>query len=66
MEGISLDPASILSDAADLTGLGDFGGESFREPLTCLCAALDGEASLTEEGIARDFSEYRGRYILSR
>ncbi len=63
MKEISLDPASILNDAADLAGLGD---ASFREPLECLCAALDREASLPEEGIARDFSEYRGRYILSR
>ena len=66
MEGISLEPAPILSDAADLAGLDDFGSESFQEPLECLCAALDGEASLPEEGIARDFSEPRGRYILSR
>lgn len=48
----SLDPASLLREAVELTGLDDFGDESFREPLHRLCASLDGEAHLNAAGRA--------------
>jgi len=52
MDGVSLDPASILTEAAEIAGSDDFGDASFREPLERLCAALDGEAKLNAAGRA--------------
>lgn len=46
------DPAALLSEAQQQTGLDDFGDESFREPMERLCTALAGEAGLNEVGTA--------------
>ena len=52
MDRISLDPASILDEAAEIAGCNDFGDASFHAPLERLCDALDGEANLNAAGRA--------------
>jgi hypothetical protein len=47
---MTLSPASLIESAVGETGLEDFGGESFHEPLERLCAALEDEAGLTTLG----------------
>jgi hypothetical protein len=47
---LALSPDELCAAARAETGLDDFGGESFREGLAILCAALDGEAGLTAIG----------------
>lgn len=47
---VSLDEASLLESAAANTGLDDFGGDWFREPLHILLTALENEANLTLTG----------------
>ena len=44
---VSLDVESLLEKAAQNTGLVDFGGDEFREPLARLIASLEGEAKLS-------------------
>ncbi len=46
----SLEASSLLEAAERTTGLLDFGEPSFREPLTRLLAAIEGEAHLTPVG----------------
>jgi hypothetical protein len=43
----NLDPEALLEKARRDTGLDDFGGDEFREPLTRLVDALEEEAKLT-------------------
>lgn len=45
-----LDDQQMIAEAEHATGLADWGGDDFREPLRVLVAALDGEAQLHEEG----------------
>ncbi|MGI0130929.1 MAG: sulfotransferase family protein, partial [Thermoplasmata archaeon] len=45
-----LAPETLIDAAVDETGLDDFGGDSFREPLARLTTALEEEAALTELG----------------
>jgi hypothetical protein len=47
---LPLDDAALLAAAERRTGLADFDGDAFREPLRRLVAALEGEASLTVLG----------------
>ncbi len=53
---IRLDTAELMEGAVRRTGLSDFGGEGFLEPLQIFVDALDGEADLTPIGrvLARD------------
>jgi hypothetical protein len=46
----SLDESSILEEARSRAGLGDFGDESFREPLRRTLHAFETEAGLNEGG----------------
>jgi hypothetical protein len=43
---VRLDEASLLEEAAASTGLSDFGGDDFREPLEIFLASLEEEADL--------------------
>jgi len=45
-----LDDHALVSDAERATGLADWGGDDFREPLAVLVRALNTEASLHEQG----------------
>ena len=47
---IPLDDRQMIADAERATGLSDWGGDDFREPLRVLVAALVGEAQLHEQG----------------
>lgn len=53
---VPLDESSLLEQAVAQTGLTDFGGEAFREPLRILLASLEEEAHLNLIGriIVRD------------
>src|SRR5262245_57252129 len=44
---VRLDPERLLAGARRRTGLEDFGGDAFREPLGRLVDALEGDAALT-------------------
>jgi len=46
----AFDEASILTEARAVSGLQDFGDESFREPLRVLLHSLDTEANLSAAG----------------
>ena len=48
--GVPLDERSLLDDARRSTGLEDFGGDDFLEPLRVLLASLEDEARLTLMG----------------
>ena len=48
----TFDEASILAEARERAGLGEFGSEEFREPLRVLLRSLEEEASLTPAGRA--------------
>jgi Sulfotransferase family len=43
-------PAELMASAAERTGLGDFGDDSFREGLEILAKALENEARLNQRG----------------
>ena len=47
---VSLDEASLLAAAAEVTGLDDFGGDEWREPFRILLDDLDKEAELNLVG----------------
>lgn len=47
---IVFDPAALLAEAVDKTGLSDFGDPSFREGLDVFCRALEDEARLSDFG----------------
>lgn len=47
---VPLDPASLIATATKNTGLADFGGDDWREPLDRFCKALDEEAQLNLMG----------------
>lgn len=47
---IELDEAALLEEASRNTGLSDFGGDEFREPLAIFLEALEGEAKLNFVG----------------
>jgi hypothetical protein len=47
------DMAAMMSHAEQATGLSDWGGDAFREPLSILLKALNEEAQLEEQGWAR-------------
>ncbi|WP_373077151.1 sulfotransferase [Zhongshania sp.] len=47
---VDLSVAALLREASEVTGLNDFGDESFREPLTVLVRALNDEANLNAGG----------------
>jgi hypothetical protein len=47
----SVDAATLLDQASEQAGLGDWGGDSFREGLERLVGALDGEAGLNDLGV---------------
>jgi len=46
----ALDDQAMIADAEHATGLADWGGDDFREPLRVLVAALNSEAQLHEQG----------------
>lgn len=46
----ALEPDALVAEARKRAGDDDLGGDSYREPLERLCAALDGEANLTTFG----------------
>jgi hypothetical protein len=46
----ALVPDELISEARDLTGLDDFGSDSFREGLAVFCNSVDSEAQLNELG----------------
>ncbi len=50
LEPIKLDVDGLLEKAARSTGLADFGGEEFREPLALLVEGLEKEANLSTMG----------------
>ena len=65
-----LEESSILAEAAESTGLSDFGDESFHEPFRRLLASISAEARLSTEGlldglakefICMNFARYRER-----
>jgi len=45
-----LDAHQLVEQAVDATGLSDFGGDTWRDGLERLTAALDAEAALNELG----------------
>jgi hypothetical protein len=47
LEPVSLEERSLLEAACRATGLDDFGGEEFREPLRLILEGLEAEARLT-------------------
>ena len=47
---VPLDDRQMIADAERATGLSDWGGDDFREPLRVLVAALVGEAQLHAQG----------------
>ncbi len=47
---VNLSVAALLHEASEVTGLSDFGDESFREPLTVLLKSLNDEANLNAGG----------------
>ena len=49
-EWIRLDAESLLEEATRNTGLSDFGGDGFREPLRVFLDALEEEAQLNPIG----------------
>jgi hypothetical protein len=44
------EPEAFLADAARNTGLSDFGGDTFQEPLRVLCDSLNRESNLSPVG----------------
>ena len=50
-DGLRLEPDALMDDAAAKTGLSDFGGDGFREPLDVLCTAFRTEAGLSGPGL---------------
>jgi hypothetical protein len=54
-ESLELTPEAIMGDAAQQTGLDDFGDAWFREPLDVLCRALRTEAGLSAAGVANTY-----------
>src|ERR1051325_1976398 len=46
----ALDPARLMAEAAELTGLDDFGPDWFHTPLEVLCRALHEEGDLSPLG----------------
>jgi hypothetical protein len=50
-DGVRLEPDALMEDAAAKTGLSDFGGDRFREPLDVLCDAFRTEAGLSGPGL---------------
>ncbi len=57
----AFDEAALLAEAERRTGLSDYGGEAFRQPLRVLLASLREEAPLNATGIAM----LRGRTLES-
>lgn len=53
--GCLLEPDALLAAARDQTGLDDFGGTSFLEPLEVLCTALREEAGLSLYGLTAQY-----------
>lgn len=53
------DPRDLIAEAMTRTGLSDFGGDEFREPLGVLCASLHTEAPLSAAGR----SQHRERLV---
>ena len=47
------EPAALMAEAEARTGLRDYGGREFLEPLGVLCGSLDKEAPLSEVGRAQ-------------
>jgi hypothetical protein len=45
-----IDPDALIATACEQTGLGDFGGDSFREGLAVLCESVSAEAKLNQFG----------------
>src|SRR5213078_3564030 len=43
-------PHDVIAEACDLTGLDDFGSDSFREGLAVYCESVSSEAQLNELG----------------
>ena len=50
-DGLRLEPAALMEAAAAKTGLSDFGGDRFRDPLDVLCTAFRSEAGLSAPGL---------------
>jgi hypothetical protein len=57
---LSLEPAALLHDASEATGLDDFGPPDFRERLEVLCTALREEAGLSAVGVTMAFGLLSG------
>ena len=47
---VDLSVAALLREASEVTGLNDFGDDSFREPLAVLLKSLNDEANLNAGG----------------
>jgi len=50
MDAQRFDPAALMAEAQEETGLSDWGDEAFREPLSILCESLETEAGLNARG----------------
>ncbi|MBW2714253.1 MAG: sulfotransferase, partial [Deltaproteobacteria bacterium] len=60
-----IDVGTLLSAARKATGLSDFGGERFLEPLSILIDSLERESQLTTLG-RLSVRETIGRYLRNR
>jgi hypothetical protein len=47
---IRFEPAALLAEASQKTGLSDYGDDSFREPLAVFCDSLETESKLSDFG----------------
>jgi Sulfotransferase family len=50
-DGVRLEPDALMENATAKTGLSDFGGDGFREPLDVLCRTFRTEAGLSAPGL---------------
>jgi Sulfotransferase family len=60
-----MDPAVLVGQAVEASGLDDFGPDGWQEGLEVLCEALDAEAGLNEVGVLA-FTERIGSALRSR
>lgn len=58
-----LQAEALLREAREATGLGDFGPETFREPLARLVQALNTEARLSAEGLQAQHARLVGLLV---
>jgi Sulfotransferase family len=60
---LELTPDTLLATAAERTGMDNWGDPAFRERLDVLCAAMRGEAGLSDVGTAAAFEQLVGNLV---